>query len=106
MTEHEDKPASHLSEEEVRHIAHLSRLDCSDEEITKYSRELSRILGYAEKLNQLDTDGVAPTAHAVRQANVFREDVVRPSLDNESALANAPETEKGHFKVPQIIQDR
>ena len=55
--------------------------------------------------DELDTDGVEPTTHALRQRNVFREDVVRPSLTNEEALANAPESEAGHFQTPAIIQE-
>ena len=94
-----------VSEETVRHIALLSRLECSDSEIHRFAGDLNGILAYAEKLRELDTRGVEPTSHALRLRNVFREDVVRPSLGNEQALANAPEHEAGHFKVPQIIQE-
>lgn len=94
-----------VSEETVRHIALLSRLECSDAEIHRFAGDLNGILAYAEKLRELDTRGVEPTSHALRLRNVFREDVVRPSLSNEQALANAPEREAGHFKVPQIIQE-
>ncbi|MFP4381065.1 MAG: Asp-tRNA(Asn)/Glu-tRNA(Gln) amidotransferase subunit GatC [Candidatus Sumerlaeia bacterium] len=94
-----------ITEEKVRHIALLSRLDCSDEEIHGFAEDLNEILQYVEKLNELDTENVEPTSHALRQKNVFRQDHVRPSLNNEEALANAPEAEAGHFKVPQIIQE-
>lgn len=94
-----------ISEESVRHIALLSRLECDDVEIHKFSGELNSILTYVDKLNELDTEGVEPTSHALRRTNVFREDVLKPSLSNKAALANAPEHEKGHFKVPQIIQE-
>ncbi len=94
-----------ITEETVRHIALLARLECDDEEIHKFSGDLNSILGYVEKLKELDTDSVEPTSHALRQKNVFRQDVVRPSLSNEDALANAPETEADHFKVPPIIQE-
>ena len=94
-----------ISEEEVRHIALLSRLECSDAEIGKFADDLNSILGYVEKLQELETDDVEPTSHALRQRNVFREDEVRPSLTNEQALSNAPEKEAGHFKTPPIIQE-
>lgn len=94
-----------ISEEAVRHIALLSRLECDDEEIRKFSGELNSILQYVEKLKELDTDDVEPTSHALRQKNVFRQDVARPSLSNPEALANAPDSEAGHFKVPPIIQE-
>jgi len=94
-----------ISEQTVRHIALLSRLELSDAEIHRFSADLNSILEYAEKLRELDTDAVAPTSHALPQTNVFREDVVRPSLTNEQALANAPESENGHFRVPPIIQE-
>lgn len=97
--------SEHISEEQVRHIALLSRLECSDEEIHGFARDLNSILEYVEKLNELDTEAVPPTTHALRQTNVFREDIPRQSLSNDKALQNAPAREKGHFKVPQIIQE-
>ncbi|HNY25821.1 MAG TPA: Asp-tRNA(Asn)/Glu-tRNA(Gln) amidotransferase subunit GatC [Candidatus Sumerlaeota bacterium] len=95
-----------ISEETVRHIALLSRLECSEADIHRFSGELNAILGYVEKLQELDTEQIEPTSHALRLHNVFREDVVRPSLTNAQALANAPEARDGHFKVPQIIQEQ
>lgn len=94
-----------ITERTVRHIALLARLECRDEEIHKFSGELNSILQYVDKLKELDTDGVEPTSHALRQKNIFRADVVRPSLTNDQTLANAPESENGHFKVPPIIQE-
>lgn len=94
-----------ISAETVRHIAYLSRLEIADSEIPRVSAQLNSILQYVDKLRELDTDGVPPTAHTLRQKNVFREDEVLPSLTKEQVLINAPETENGHFKVPQIIQE-
>ena len=94
-----------ISEETVRHIALLSRLECNDEEIHRFAGDLNEILDYVEKLKELDTSDVEPTSHAVRRKNVFRDDVPRTSLTNEQALSNAPDTENGCFKVPQIIQE-
>jgi aspartyl-tRNA(Asn)/glutamyl-tRNA(Gln) amidotransferase subunit C len=94
-----------ISEKEVRHIALLSRLECKDAEIERFSQDLNAILEYAEKLQALDTESVAPSNHALRQHNVFRDDEIRDSLSNDQALANAPEKEAGHFKTPPIIQE-
>ena len=94
-----------VDEAAVRHIALLSRLECSDAEVRKFEGDLNAILTYVEKLKELDTEKIEPTTHALRLRNVFREDVVRPSLTNAQALANAPEAQEGHFKVPPIIQE-
>lgn len=94
-----------LTAEAVRRVALLARLECSDEEVERFRRDLSAILGYVEKLNELDTEAVKPTSHALRQVNRFREDVARPSLASAEALQNAPAQEADHFKVPPIIQE-
>jgi aspartyl-tRNA(Asn)/glutamyl-tRNA(Gln) amidotransferase subunit C len=96
---------SRLTREEVRKVAVLSRLEFSDEQAEAYAGQLSRILDFVEKLNELDTSGVEPTSHALQLTNVLREDAVRPSLPREAALANAPEQEAGCFRVPPIIQE-
>jgi len=94
-----------VTEADVRHVARLSRLEFNDEEIGLFTKHLNDILTYVDKLAELDTSNVEPTSHALRMANVFREDVVAPSLSNEEALANAPDREGPFFKVPQIIQE-
>ena len=68
-------------------------------------QQLDRILGYIAKLNELDTEGVPPTSHAIRMVNVMRDDEVRPSLPPEEMLANAPERAGEFFRVPRIIED-
>lgn len=88
---------------DVEHVALLSRLALSDEEKEMFAGQLSAILKYAEKLNELDTDGVEPTSHVLPLANVMREDEVRPSWPIEKVLANAPDDEDGHFKVPAVL---
>ena len=70
----------------------------------KFGAQLSHILGYIEKLNQLDVAGIAPTAHTVPLVNVARPDEVRPSLTNEEALRNAPAKANGLFLVPKIVE--
>ncbi|AGB42177.1 glutamyl-tRNA(Gln) and/or aspartyl-tRNA(Asn) amidotransferase, C subunit [Halobacteroides halobius DSM 5150] len=94
-----------LDKETVERVAHLARLELTEAEKDKFTEQLSDILGHAEKLNQLDTEDVDPMAHVLPVNNVFRDDEVRESLDREEALANAPEKERGMFKVPQIVSD-
>lgn len=94
-----------ISEETVRHVALLARLKLSDEEVAHFQHDLNNILGFVAKLDELDTEGVPPTSHSFHLENVFREDLVRPSLSNEDATENAPESEDGCFKVPAVLQD-
>jgi len=94
-----------IDKEQVKAVAKLSRLELSDEEVAAFSVELSSILGYIEKLNELDTDGVEPLAHCLPVHNVFREDVPKESLDNDAALANAPAKHDEYFKVPKVLDD-
>lgn len=94
-----------ITPETVRHVALLSRLELSAEEAEKYARDLGNILHYVEKLRELDTTEVPPTSHSLALRNVFREDLVRPSLSNEEAIANAPDAEEGCFKVPAVLQE-
>jgi aspartyl-tRNA(Asn)/glutamyl-tRNA(Gln) amidotransferase subunit C len=90
----------------VDHVARLARLDLSDDERERMLAELSHILEHAERIQALDLDGVEPTSHAVPIVNAMREDVKTPSLPQEVALRNAPESEDGRFKVPRIIEDQ
>ncbi len=93
-----------LSIQEVEHVARLARLALTEEEKELFSRQLSDILTYIQKLKELNTDGVPPTSHVLPLKNVFREDRVRPSLLRERSLSNAPEQEGGFFRVPKIIE--
>jgi aspartyl-tRNA(Asn)/glutamyl-tRNA(Gln) amidotransferase subunit C len=93
-----------ITEQDVRHVALLSRLYFSDEEIKSFARDLDNILAYVEQLNELDTSKIEPTSHALKMANVFRPDEVVTPLPVEEMLSNAPESEKQCFKVPKIIQ--
>lgn len=90
--------------EEVKHIAHLSRLELTDEEAKLYSGHLSRILDYAEKLKELDVDNVPPLSHPLPMKNVYRGDRVEASLPNEDALSNAPEKDGPYFRVPRVTE--
>lgn len=92
-----------LTREEVLHVAKLARLSLDPGEVDLFTRQLNDILAYVEKLQEVDTAGVPPMAHAVPVLNVFREDEVTPGLSRDDALANAPATEGGTFVVPRII---
>ena len=92
------------TEMDVKYVAHLARLSLSPDEEKKFGAQLGQVLGYIEKLNQLDVTGVEPTAHAVPLVNVTRPDETRPSLSNEDALRNAPAKANGLFLVPKIVE--
>lgn len=94
-----------LTEEQVRHVAKLARLKLSDAEITMFSGQISSILDYVAQLQEVNTDQVEPLAHCLPVHNVFREDVVRASLSNEEALANAPQRDGEFFAVPKVLGD-
>jgi len=88
----------------VKYIAHLARLALTPDEEEKIGAQLGSILGYIEKLSEVDVTGVEPTAHAFPLVNVTRPDEIRPGLTNEEALANAPVTANGLFIVPKIVE--
>ncbi|MGQ0694134.1 MAG: Asp-tRNA(Asn)/Glu-tRNA(Gln) amidotransferase subunit GatC [Nitrospiraceae bacterium] len=95
----------HITREDVEKVAKLARLEVTAAEKDTFAKQLSQILTHVERLNQYDTKGIEPTATVTGQVNVFREDVVRPSLPTDKALANAPEREtEGFFVVPKIIE--
>ena len=89
---------------DVKYVAHLARLSLSPDEEQKIGAQLGGILGYIEKLKEVDVTGVEPTAHAFPLVNVTRRDEVRPSMSNEDALRNAPAQANGLFIVPKIVE--
>ena len=93
-----------LTRRQVEHVAHLSRLQLTDEELDTYAAQLGAILGYMEKLNELDTEGVEPMLHGIAGNQPTRPDESGGSLSREDALSNAPDTAAGCFKVPRIIE--
>jgi len=97
--------ATKIDEAQVRKVAKLARLELTDAEVGQFSGQLSAILDYVEKMNELDTAGVEPLAHCLPISNVFREDRVKESLGTEKTLANAPQTDGEFFKVPKILDD-
>jgi len=92
-----------LTIKKVEHLAILSRLTLTDEEKESFARQMSDILEYADKLNQLDTENIEPMVYILPALNVFREDEVIPSTPREELLANASVAEDGYFKVPKIL---
>ena len=89
-----------IDREQVLHVARLARLQLSEDEVTRMTGELSAILDHIEKISELDLDGVPPTTHVVDVRNALREDVPRPSLPRDVALANAPAVDDDGFSVP------
>ena len=92
------------AEFDVRYTAQLARLNLNEEEVAKFQTQLSQVLKFIEKLNQVDVSGVEPTAHSSAVYNVFRADVPRPGLLPEQALANAPRQANQLFVVPKVIE--
>ncbi|ADI01289.1 Asp-tRNA(Asn)/Glu-tRNA(Gln) amidotransferase subunit GatC [Syntrophothermus lipocalidus] len=93
-----------LTREEVEHVAALARLKLSDEELERFAEQLTAILDYMSRLNDLDTSKIEPLTHVLPLSNVFRDDGVSPEETNrDDILANAPLEENGCFKVPRIV---
>ena len=89
---------------DIKYVAHLARIGLTPEEEKKIGAQLDHVLGYIEKLRELDVTNVEPTAHAVPMVNVTRADEVQPSLPHEEALRNAPRQAGGLFVVPKIVE--
>ena len=88
----------------VRYVAHLARLSLTPEEEQTIGAQLGDVLGYIEKLKEVDVSGIEPTAHAFPLVNVTRPDEIRPGLSHEDALRNAPAQANGLFMVPKIVE--
>ena len=95
---------SRISRGEVARIAQLARLSLSEDEAGAMAADLDTILGYVQKLQTLDTEGVEPTVHVMPLATPFRADEPRPSLPAEVALGNAPESQGSAFVVPPVME--
>jgi aspartyl-tRNA(Asn)/glutamyl-tRNA(Gln) amidotransferase subunit C len=94
---------SDITRDEVRHLADLARIDLSDAELDHLAPQLAVILDSVTSIREVAADDIPPTSHALPLTNVFREDVVRPGLSAEEALAGAPEVEQQRFAVPRIL---
>lgn len=93
-----------ITNEDVKHIARLSRLYLSDEEMETFSNQLSAIVEYVEQLNSLNTNDIEPTSHVIPLKNVMRSDIIISSLSVENALKNAPDAAGSFYRVPKIIE--
>lgn len=89
---------------DVEHVARLARLHLSEEEKVLFAGQMDAILGYVEKLKELDTAGIQPTSHAVPMENAFRDDRTTASIGIEKALANAPDHADNFYRVPKVIE--
>jgi aspartyl-tRNA(Asn)/glutamyl-tRNA(Gln) amidotransferase subunit C len=95
--------AANISRDDVVHVAHLARLELTDDEIDLFTDQLGAVLEHAQDVAALQTDGVPATAHPLPIENVLRDDVPAPSVDRDEVLAQAPATEDGRFRVPRIL---
>ncbi|PYM98141.1 MAG: Asp-tRNA(Asn)/Glu-tRNA(Gln) amidotransferase subunit GatB [Candidatus Rokuibacteriota bacterium] len=94
-----------IDRKDVEHVARLTRLALTEEELERMREQLNSILTHLDTLRGVDTEGVEPTAHAVDLVNVMREDEVEPCLPQDSMLANAPDRSGELFRVPRIIEE-
>ena len=92
-----------ITRDEVLHLAKLANLEFTEEEIDRFTRQIGSILDYVARLNELDTSAIEPTSHVESGSHALREDALGPSIPREEALANAPESDGSHFKVPKVI---
>ncbi|RLQ93748.1 Asp-tRNA(Asn)/Glu-tRNA(Gln) amidotransferase subunit GatC [Falsibacillus albus] len=95
---------SRISKDEVKHVAHLARLEFSEQEVEKFTNQLDAIIGFAEQLNELDTSSVEPTSHVLDMKNVMREDKPTKGLPREEVLKNAPDHQDGQVRVPSVLE--
>lgn len=93
-----------LSREQVMEIAELAKLSLTEHELEQYAEQLSAVLDYASRLDQLDTSDIPPTATVLPLQSVMRDDIVRPSLPHEKALENAPSVLEGQFRVSAVLE--
>mgnify|MGYP000551369439 CR=1 FL=1 len=92
-----------IERKDVEYVAWLARLELSEEEVERFTRQLGQVLEHAEKIKSLDTSEIKPTSHPLPLKNVMRDDVVRPGLSQQEALSGAPRAEGGYFAVSRII---
>ncbi len=92
-----------IKKEDIKHIANLSMLNLSDEEIEKYTKDMEQIVGFANKVNEIDTSSTEISAFSNDNVNVFRKDEVRKSLDRELLLSNAPSSNGEAYSIPNVM---
>jgi len=95
---------SRISKEQVKHVAHLARLAITEEEAEMFTTQLDAIIGFAEQLNELNTENIEPASHVLNMKNVMREDVPEQGLNREEVMKNAPDHHDGQVRVPSILE--
>jgi len=96
---------SPITRDDVAHLARLARLEVTDDELATFASQLGVILGSVARVAEVAADDIPPTSHSVPLVNVFRDDVVRPSLDRDEVLRQAPASEDGRFEVPRMLDE-
>ena len=94
---------AHITREEVEHLAHLARLQLTDDELSNYAIQLSAIVDAVARVSEVAADDIPPTSHPIPVTNVFRTDVAKPGLDRAQVAAQAPAWEDERFRVPRIL---
>lgn len=100
-----DPAVQQISRSDVAHVARLARLGLSEEELDRYTTQLAAVLEHAADIAALDIEGLPPTAHPFPLVNVLRDDVVRPCLDRDEVLSQAPDVEADRFRIPRIMSE-
>ena len=95
-----------LTDQDIKHVAKLANLKLNDDEIDKFKDQLSEVVDYIDQLSEVDTKGIEGAARTTTLENIFKEDVVKESLNQEDALSGTNETHNGYFKVPAILSER
>jgi len=94
-----------ISKDLIKSLSKLAKLNLTEKEIEKYVNEFSSVMGYMEEIKSLNVENIPETARVTDEGNVFREDEVKPSFNQEQALKNSKNTHNGYFLVPQILKD-
>jgi aspartyl-tRNA(Asn)/glutamyl-tRNA(Gln) amidotransferase subunit C len=93
-----------LTRDDVRKIAHLARLELTEDEVDLYQKRLTAVLDYVATLDELDLEGIPPTTHAVAQVNILRDDKISSTMSQAQALANAAQTQDGQFAIQAVLE--
>ncbi len=92
-----------ITKDEILKVAALARLELTPQELEKMAVDLAQIVAYVDQIKKINTDGIVPRSQFIKAENVFREDIVKPSLPVEKALGNAPDRDEEYFRVPKVI---
>jgi aspartyl-tRNA(Asn)/glutamyl-tRNA(Gln) amidotransferase subunit C len=92
-----------ISDKTVRDVAHLARLEFNELQLEKIKNDLNRMLGFVNKLDELNTEGIEPLIYISGESNVLREDVIANQVTQKEALKNAPKKDSDYFKAPKVI---